>query len=170
MLSRALVLTACVICIVAPGCGQKKLSGTADLPDGFRAVAAHGASFAVPTDLRAQPEQTFANGGATLRLGTAQTHVDLLYRAGDATNFDALKRQYRVVFTTLDHGKITSDTPVKLDGADAANLMDVELPGGAKLSSLQVRRGNDSYVLIARGGDPGAVVDTFRLRPGAGSA
>src|SRR5438093_356361 len=93
-----------VVALAVAGCGSKEVSGS--VPGGYRKISAHGASFAVPQAFKAQPEKRFANGGTTLRLQAGAAHVDLLYRPADATKFDAVKREYRVVFTTIDGGRI----------------------------------------------------------------
>jgi hypothetical protein len=172
---------AAAILLTLTACGGGGVSG--DTPSGFTTTEVHGASVAHPKDLRARPESKVGQALMTELApagSAALPSVDVLYEAGGAKRFKSLPDQYKAVYESADDGEVTSVKAIDVDGADGAYLMKARLPagGGRKqpydVQNLQVRRGDDSWVVIVRRDashkdalDADAVIGSFHFGGGA---
>lgn len=177
-----LLLAAAALLLTACG-GGEELSGEPEVPEGYTTYRGAGVSFAYPEGWQVEEPRTAAGAPEVTITPPDQsvtpTGIILLsVKPGAGDRFESLADQRRVVIRAANGGKLESDEPVELEGAQRALRLQTRTPPGqgtdpveVRSQSLDVLRPNgDVVTLIAAapqrddvGLDPAAVVSSFRL-------
>jgi hypothetical protein len=185
--TRPLLVLACGVIAAlglgACGGGSGSFAGKPSVPSGYKTYSAGGLSFAYPGDWTVQ-QTTDPDGAPSVQVvppdqsRTPYGLVQLSVTPKAADRFDSLADQRRIVIKTVNGGKIESDGPVDIPGAQKALMARTATPPRrgtdpveVKSASLDVLRDDGDVVVLTaaapqRGGgglDPQAVISSFRL-------
>ena len=183
MRSRAAFALALALALAGCG-GGEKLSGPAEVPEGYTTYRGEGVSFAYPAGWKVQPRRT-GNGGAEVMIipfeagPTPTPAIQFRVEPGAGERFDSFVEQVRTV-VDVSGGTTESDEPVDIAGAEEARRSRTVTPpkmGGAPVGirseGLEVRRESDILTFVAAapqregtGLDPAVVVSSFRIDGG----
>lgn len=178
----SLLLAAAAALLAACGGGGDDLTGDPEVPEGYATYRGSGVSFAYPEGWQVEERRTAA-GAPEVRITApdrARTPAGLIRLAitpGAGERFESFVDQRRVVVEDANGGKIESDEPVELAGAERALRAKTTYPPGqgtdpveVRTQSLDVLRGDDIVILTAAspdredvGLDPAVVISSFRL-------